>query len=185
MLVLSCPVLIHQEQGPLLLFSSPFFLFLIPSFPDPSIAQQHAVALLCRHARGTSPLACAALWGFLPLHPCHLLLILLVMWCGVYCSTASSFSCIFLAPLLVVCLSCVLPHTSPKYPLAFILPNCMARLCLPVVLDGLILSPHNQKQTLCNSKNTVVQTRTRFDQSNCRGLFSESSLPSNLLKRCY
>lgn len=98
-------------------FSSLFFLSLILSFPNSSIAQRHTVALLWWHAGGASLLSRAALWGFLPSHPCHFFIILLVLWCGVYCATTSSFSCI--VPLvLVVRLSCsLLPHLPPTYSL--------------------------------------------------------------------
>lgn len=73
--MLSCPVSIHQEQG---LFSSFLLCFFYP-FSSITIARNGAPLLLCQWHLPVS--TCRPL-GLSSLHPCHLLLIFKVLWCG-------------------------------------------------------------------------------------------------------
>lgn len=162
---MTCCFLFTKNMIPFLLFSS-LFLSLFQSLSWFNLWSLHCPATQW-HAGGGPPLAWVCLlctWG--SFHHIPVILFLFIWCCDVYLST-SSFSCIL--PLLSVVCLCVfyLPPTSTFWHLFCLIAWLV---CLPVVLNGLICFLWTKSKPV-SFKNTVVRTRTWFEQSNCRGLF--------------
>lgn len=168
--VMSCNFLFTKNRVSFPLsphFSNPLTHHPLELIFDPFTSHWHAVALLCWHVGGASPLARVGLWYlWWSFHHIPVILFSFIWCCDVYLLT-SSLSCI--VPLLFVAwLRCVPPAPS-IYILTFIPPNCLARLspCCPEWIDFVSSKPI---ANVCHSK-TLVRTQSWFEQSNYRGLF--------------